>query len=187
MVLEQMREISPAEYKHLREIIPIACVDVLPIRWVSDGSKQRLEIGLILRKEPDRDTPGSRDAWGVVGGRQYIDETIPEAILRQLDKTLGSVPKGPIPQEPISVVEYLPVPRKVGEPFDPRQHAIGPLYVVEIEREESDHEPLPEGSEASEFRWFPSDDLPKPSEVGFGLWGTLTRCVGRILGQFEPP
>jgi hypothetical protein len=179
-----MTRFSDAEWAELQRRIPIACVDVLPVRWSPDAGTMTLRVGLIERWYPEAGWPGARRVWCVLGGRQRMEETIPEAIVAQLRATLGCAPVGPLPAEPITVVEYLPVPREREAPDDPRRHAIGPLYAVELP--EAIRPPFPPGSDALGFRWFDPDDLPEDGAIGFHLAGTLRRCVQRLRALGPP-
>jgi ADP-ribose pyrophosphatase YjhB (NUDIX family) len=173
-----MRDLPEEEWADIQRKIPIACVDVLPIRWDSLDGAPRLHVGLIRRYYPDARASNPREVWCVVGGRQYIEETIPEAIVGQLARTLGVRPMGTPPTDPIRVVEYLLVPRREGDPYDPRRHAIGPLYPVELAAGVPKRPP--HGSEALEFRWFEDGTFPAQFEIGFGLRATLEACVEQL-------
>jgi ADP-ribose pyrophosphatase YjhB (NUDIX family) len=176
-----MRPFAPAEWADLRRRIPIACVDILPYHRGDRSRPSQLGVGLIERWYPELGWPNARRVWCVLGGRQQVDETIPESIDSQISKTLGVGRAGPIPTEPLTVVEYLPVARRPGDPDDPRQHAIGLLYAVELPREIP--RPLPAGSDALDFRWFDAAALPAKAEIGFSLSETVHRCVARLQGR----
>ncbi|MGB6499854.1 MAG: DUF4916 domain-containing protein [Thermoplasmata archaeon] len=176
-----MKPFEPDEWADLQRRIPIACVDVLPFRWDHRPRPARLDIGLIERWYPESGWPNARRVWCVLGGRQQMDETIPESIRSQISKTLGVAPAGAVPEEPLTVVEYLPEPRRAGDPDDPRRHAIGLLFAVELPREIP--RPLPTGGDAIDFRWFERGDLPAKTEIGFGLSETLHRCVERLRAR----
>ncbi len=179
-----MTRFTDAEWAELQRRLPIACVDVLPIRWIGPAGGRRLQVGLIERWYPEAGWPGARRVWCVLGGRQRIEETIPEAIVAQLKGTLGCAPTGPLPLEPITLVEYLPRPRTPEAPDDPRRHAIGPLFAVEVGAEIGP--PFPPGSDALGFRWFDADGLPESGTIGFHLAGTLQRCVARLRAGGPP-
>src|SRR5438309_1951881 len=71
-----------SEWKFVRDSVPIACVDVLPLR--RDLSRNDRELGLIYRETPHQ---GRR--WCLVGGRMFRNESLAEAAARQLRDTLG--------------------------------------------------------------------------------------------------
>jgi hypothetical protein len=60
--------------------------------------------------------------------------------------------------------------------FDPRQHAVGLVFVVEVRE---DFKPKPEG-EALKFEWFDAEQLQKPALLGFGQKKVLAECVRRL-------
>ena len=110
-----------------RERLPIVYVDVVPVR--TDERGQVIEIGLLLRAMPD----GSISR-AVVSGRVLYGERVRDALMRHLEKDLGSValPRvAPSPQ-PFTVVEYFPDASVTGF-HDPRQHAVSLAFVVPLD------------------------------------------------------
>jgi hypothetical protein len=87
-----------------------------------------LKIGLLLRGRPD----GSISR-AVISGRVLYGERIREALLRHIEKDLGSValPQIPLNPAPFTVAEYFPDPEISGF-HDPRQHAVSLVYVVPV-------------------------------------------------------
>ncbi|MDQ7878357.1 DUF4916 domain-containing protein [Microbacterium sp. QXD-8] len=139
----------PADlYATIEASIPIACVDFVPIRRSDHG----LEVGLILRESP------FGQVWCHLGGRVLHGETLRQAIDRHAVDTLG------IP----AIVDHDPQPDFVYQWFppavaphdgtahgkDPRKHAIGLSFLVEI-----DGEPVPR-NEALDFRYVVAGALP---------------------------
>lgn len=147
--------------------VPIFCVDVAPVRVATSG---HVEIGLILRATP---LQGAR--WCVIGGRLLLDETITDAVQRQLSSAIGSslVMAGPSPLPPL-LVEYGRSPRPDG-PQDPRQHSVSATVPVQMSGEG-----VAQGEEARAFQWWPVKDL-NGDVMGFGQ----EHLVPRILTAFR--
>jgi len=157
--------IPDEEWARIQQLVPIACVDVLPVRPITGG----VEIGLILR-----DTPvGQR--WCLVGGRIRLNESIREAVLRQLTSTLGDGVQCSLTKRlhPDHVAEYFS-DRRDGELQDPRQHAIGLTYIVVVAGV------LQARGEAIGFRWFTPDALPPTGDFGFGQRSVVEALLERL-------
>ena len=146
--------LSDEAWKQVQASVPVACADVLPLR-VIDGVLR--EVGLIYR-----DTPHQGRRWCLVGGRMLRNESLAEAVGRQIRETLGPGVRFalPVDAQPAHVAQYFTERRPEG-PLDPRQHAIGMTFAVAIEGEAR-----PAG-EAHDFRWFAIDALPRAEEWGF--------------------
>ena len=65
-----------------------------------------------------------------------------------------------------------------GEYFDPRQHAIGLTYAVELSGIF-----VPQG-EALDFKWFSISKIHELEEIGFGQKQLIIDCL-RELGQLS--
>jgi len=156
--------IPDEEYRTIRSRVPIACVDLLA---VTDQAKPR--VGLIHRK-----TYNQRQGWCLIGGAVLIDESLDSAVRRHLTATLGTsifIVQGTLRM--VLVAEYFR-DRRSRSLYDPRKHAIALTHVgVCI------GEPEPVG-EASDFQWFSIDDLPLPSEFGFGQDRIVRRLIKAI-------
>ena len=61
-------------------------------------------------------------------------ETVRDALIRNLEKDLGSValPRVPTSPTPFAIAEYFPT-EGVSPYFDPRQHAVALAYVVPVD------------------------------------------------------
>jgi ADP-ribose pyrophosphatase YjhB (NUDIX family) len=155
------------EYRRVREIVPIVCVDVLPWR---DGAAGR-EIGLITRAG-DRGRP----ALSLVGGRVRRDETLEDAVRRHVTETLGTaVSYDPLDMSrPMGVFEYFP-DRARGPFVDPSKHAVAMTYTARLSGE-----PQPAG-EARSFEWFAAADPPPTDRFGFGHGEVVRRLLPRVL------
>ena len=157
--------LDESDWKRAQDSVPITCVDVLPIQL--DDSKKLTKVGLIFR-----DTPHQGRRWCVIGGRLWRNESIAEAIARQLRETLGtrlSFDLHPDPQ-PDYVAQYFTTARGIGT-VDPRQHALTLNIVVPLTGD-----PKPRG-EAIDFRWFLPSQLPPPEEFGFGQDRVVAACL----------
>lgn len=119
--------LSEAELESARDRLPLVYIDAVPVRV--DESGQVLQVGLLLRGMPD----GSISR-AVVSGRVLYGELIRDALLRHLEKDLGSMalPRIPASPQPFTVVEYFPDETRTGF-HDPRQHAVALAYVVPID------------------------------------------------------
>jgi ADP-ribose pyrophosphatase YjhB (NUDIX family) len=155
------------DYRLIQNSVPIACVDIAPLRLDERGGIEA--IGLIFR-----DTPHQGRRWCLVGGRVQRNETLAAAASRQLRQTLGDGIRFQLDpdDQPVYVAQYFPTRQPVGV-IDPRQHAVTMNYFVAIEGEI-----VPKG-EALEFRWFAPDSLPNPDQFGFEQDRVLRECLAR--------
>lgn len=119
--------LAEGDLESARERLPIVYVDAVPVR--TDERGQIVEIGLLLRAMPD----GSISR-AVVSGRILYGERIRDALLRHLEKDLGTMalPQVPPSPQPFTVVEYFPDPDVTGF-HDPRQHAVALAFIVPME------------------------------------------------------
>jgi ADP-ribose pyrophosphatase YjhB (NUDIX family) len=118
--------LSEDELDSARAKLPIVYVDAIPVRV--DEAGRVTKIGLLLRGRPD----GSISR-AVISGRVLYGERIRDALLRHIEKDLGSValPQIPTSPAPFTVAEYFPDPQVSGF-HDPRQHAVSLVYVVPV-------------------------------------------------------
>jgi ADP-ribose pyrophosphatase YjhB (NUDIX family) len=157
--------LEAADWKRAQETVPIACVDIVPIRLNTVGVIEK--VGLIWRQTPHQ---GLR--WCVVGGRLWRNESLAEAIGRQLRETLGEAIEYRLDADPQPdyVVQYFTTAREIGS-VDPRQHALTLNFCIVL-----GGEPEPRG-EAIDFRWFERDRLPPVEEFGFGQERVVAACL----------
>jgi ADP-ribose pyrophosphatase YjhB (NUDIX family) len=115
------------ELESARERLPIVYIDAVPVR--TDARGEVSEIGLLLRAMPDGTL-----SRAVVSGRVLYGERIRDALLRHLEKDLGTMalPRVPPAPQPFTVVEYFPDPDVTGF-HDPRQHAVSLAFVVPMD------------------------------------------------------
>ncbi len=118
--------LSAEDLELARAKLPIVYVDAIPVRV--DESGRVTKIGLLLRGRPD----GSISR-AVISGRVLYGERVRDALLRHIEKDLGSValPQIPTNPAPFTVAEYFPDPEISGF-HDPRQHAVSLVYVVPV-------------------------------------------------------
>ena len=157
------------DWRRAQLSLPIACVDVLPVRAAPGG--RVTAVGLIFRGTPHQ---GRR--WCLVGGRLFRDETFADAAGRQLRETLGAaVAFDPVApgRQPDHVAQYFPTARPGGL-IDPRQHAVTAVFVVPLTGDA-----ITPGGEADDFRWFDPAALPPADRWGFGQDAVAAACLRR--------
>ncbi|PKQ25306.1 MAG: DUF4916 domain-containing protein [Actinobacteria bacterium HGW-Actinobacteria-4] len=118
--------LSNQELEHVRGELPLLYVNVIPVRTNATGEVTR--VGLLLRAD---DGTISRT---LVAGRVMYYERIRDAVLRNIEKDLGTValPRIPHNPTPFAVAEYFPT--KGMTPFhDARQHAVALSFVVPVD------------------------------------------------------
>lgn len=118
--------LDPSQLEMVRGQVPIVYIDAVPVRVDDQGNVTH--VGMLLRQAPD----GSISRT-VVSGRVLLNERIREALLRHLEKDLGSLalPQLPPDPAPFTIIEYFPDPTISGF-HDPRHHAVSLAYVVPI-------------------------------------------------------
>jgi ADP-ribose pyrophosphatase YjhB (NUDIX family) len=148
-------------WENIQQQVPIVCVDVVVM---SNGATR---YGLISRETADE---GRKLC--LTGGRIYRNETVAEAISRQLLTTLGGAISFELDDEPqpLYVAQYFPDLRD-GHGWDSRKHAVALTFVVDIAG------PVEPMGEACDFIWFPIDHRPERDEMGFAQHFALNRCL----------
>ena len=126
MLDTQSAWLDETDLQSARDRLPIVYVDAVPVRVDAQG--QVTEVGLLLRSLPD----GSISR-AIVSGRVLYGERVRDALLRHLEKDLGSMalPSIPTSPQPFTVVEYFPDPSVTGF-HDARQHAVSLAFIVPI-------------------------------------------------------
>jgi ADP-ribose pyrophosphatase YjhB (NUDIX family) len=156
------RRLNRVVWKFVQRSVPIACVDLVPVRVDSKGKQ---EVGLISRDYPGED----RVVWCHIGGRIERTETVRDAVKRHLDETLPGatliLPEDPQPQY---VMQWFPHPSDPAFGIDPRKHAVALSFALEVSGADN---ATPAG-EAHAFSWFTKE---KVLAMSVDLWpGTLT-------------
>jgi ADP-ribose pyrophosphatase YjhB (NUDIX family) len=165
--------LSPTDYARIQQTMPIPCIDILPLRLHSPTTPTTPQVGLILRN-----TPENKNAWCLVGGRLFRNESIAQCITRQLHQTLGPNIRfqlGPDPQ-PLYIAQYFPTPRPANEPhcIDLRQHSLALTFAIPIEGTPTAQD------EALNFQWFPLNALPAPTDFGFNQDRIVATCLAKL-------
>lgn len=168
------RWFPPEEWDRLQAVLPIVCVDLLPVRFGRRGTRTIVEaVGLILREVPHR---GQR--WCLIGGRVYRGESLDQAIRRHVRETLGASLKllSPV-RQPLYAAEYSPTGKR---PFllDTRRHSVALTYAITV------HGVIKPAGEALEFEWYETKRLPSPQHFGFGQDHVVNACL-KMLGTRE--
>jgi ADP-ribose pyrophosphatase YjhB (NUDIX family) len=169
-----MKNVDPIKYREIQELIPISCVDILPL-LLSTKRKDTIEaIGLILR-----DTPYQGKRWCLIGGRLDKNESIVHAINRELQDALGAEIDYHLPEEiqPDYVAQYFPIHKK-NAGFDPRQHAIGLTFCVPIKGI------IKPQREAIDFKWYKYLQIPTPDNFWFNQDHIVKACLSRFKYNF---
>jgi ADP-ribose pyrophosphatase YjhB (NUDIX family) len=155
------------EWKFIQDSVPIACVDVLPIRR---RPAQSPEVGLIYRETPHQ---GRR--WCLIGGRMLRNESFRTAAIREVRHALGAEVDCKLddPLQPLFVAEYFSLLRE-GCLFDPRQHSVGLTFSAQLQGN------IKPRGEALEFRWFSARQLSDGGGFGFGHETVAAECIRRL-------
>src|ERR1017187_1436615 len=165
--------LSSSDWKFVQSSVPVACVDVLPVRFSATRQGKLEAVGLILR-----DTPQKKPQWCLIGGRLLYGESLDKGIRRQMEQTLGPHVRSSLrlAQQPLYIAQYSPSGRK---PFslDFRQHSVALTYPVEFKGK-----PIPAG-EARLFQWFGLDELPRPRQFGFGQHPIVRACIRLLMSR----
>ena len=114
------------ELESARGHLPILYVDAVPVRVDSTGSVTA--VGLLLRASDTGEIQRE-----LVSGRVLYHERVRDALLRHIEKDLGSMalPRIPASPQPFTVAEYFPTPGVT--PFhDRRQHAVSLAFIVPL-------------------------------------------------------
>lgn len=140
--------LPPYELDEVRSKVPMVYVEAIPVRLNADGSVAL--VGTLLRITE----AGLQRSF--VAGRVLYQETLREALVRHLEKDLGTMalPRLAPSLVPFAVNEYYPTPG-FGL-HDARQHAVALAYVVVID---GDVEPC---DDALDFSWFTPEQASDP-------------------------
>lgn len=162
--------LSRDDLEQARERLPILYVDAVPVLVNTVGAVTH--VGLLLRAMPD----GSISR-AIVSGRVLYGERVRDAIVRHLEKDLGTLalPKLAASLQPFAVNEYFPDPQITGF-HDPRQHAVALAFIVPCEG-------APEASQgALEFSWLTPDECASQA-VRAEMTGGQDRVVMAALAH----
>jgi ADP-ribose pyrophosphatase YjhB (NUDIX family) len=163
--------LSRDELEQARAQLPILYVEAVPVRV--DESGEVTGIGLLLRIAPDGTV-----SRALVSGRVLHHERVRDALLRHLEKDLGTValPRIPASPQPFTVAEYFPTPGIT--PFhDARQHAVALAYIVPVS---GDCRPR---QDALDLVWFSPEEAASPmvqQEMQGGQGVLLKQALGHV-------
>ncbi|MCI1983646.1 MAG: NUDIX hydrolase family protein [Bifidobacteriaceae bacterium] len=117
---------SAASIDEIRSKVPIPYVEIVPVRV--DDFGRITSIATLLRVAPS--TEFNRT---LVAGRVLLNESLREAIARNVAKDLGdmALPLIPLNLQPFKVAEFFQSPG-LSEFHDARQHAIALCYIVPV-------------------------------------------------------
>lgn len=143
--------LSDQQLADARSRLPILYVDAIPVRV--DESGDVIRVGLLLRV-----SGAGVMTRALVSGRVLYHERVRDALLRHIEKDLGSValPQIPPAPQPFTVAEYLPTPG-VTPYHDPRQHAVSLAFVVPVS---GDCEPQ---QDALDLAWLTPEEACTPA------------------------
>lgn len=154
------------ELDYIRKRVPTVYVEAIPVRVGSSGQVEHL--GLLLRATGD-----GMIARSFVSGRVHYGETLREALVRHLEKDLGTMafPQLPPALVPFTIAEFSPMP--MTQLHDERQHAIALVYIVPVTGECQPRQ------DALEVTWVTPDDASDPDllEELEGGRGALLRAA----------
>ncbi|CAB4948823.1 unannotated protein [freshwater metagenome] len=170
MTDERTGWLSRDDLELARERLPMVYVDAIPVRV--DARGEVISLGLLLRAMPD----GSISR-APVSGRVLYGERIRDALMRHLEKDLGSMalPQVPASPQPFTVVEYFPDPEVSGF-FDPRQHAVSLAFVVPV------HGDCMPSTSALDLVWMTPDEVAS-DDVALEMTGGQDRLLRLALAH----
>lgn len=153
-----------------RRRLPMVYVEAIPVR--QDALGYVTEFGLLYTADDD-----GRFCRSVVSGRVMYRETIRAALLRHIEKDLGSLalPQIPPSPSPFTVAEYFPYPSETGL-VDDRQHAVSLAYIVPVSGE---CEPR---QDALELSWVTPEQALSP-EIQAEFVGGREKLIAQALAH----
>ncbi len=153
-----------------RRRLPMVYVEAIPVR--QDALGYVTELGLLYTADDD-----GRFSRSVVSGRVMYRETIRAALLRHIEKDLGSLALPQLPPSPVpfTVAEYFPYPSETGL-VDNRQHAVSLAYVVPVSGECSPRQ------DALELSWVTPEQVLTP-EIQAEFVGGREQMVRQALAH----
>lgn len=155
-------------WAQVQSSMPILCVDILPIHRQSVR-----KVELINRRFPD-----GRAVWCHLGGRVHYGETTDEALRRHLTETLVGVDGITFSSDPQPdhVMQWFPPSVRSDATYgdDPRKHAVGLTYVVEVPIDVVARK----DGEGTDFAWFDSSLADADP-----LWPGTAHLVSSVLSQ----
>ncbi|MEI6863774.1 MAG: DUF4916 domain-containing protein [Candidatus Adlerbacteria bacterium] len=174
--------ISKALYTLIERIVPIMCVDMVPVRRNRSGELEAMAIV--------RNTGKLAGKLCSVGGRinrrpeSHPPESIEDALRRHARTDLGCEIKLLVDSErPVILGQFAPrekeenwIHSKVFLP-ESTKHAISSYFPVELIGEVHLGETLHGGQEARDIQWFTLADMPAPEKFIFGVDLRFKACL----------
>lgn len=158
------------ELAYVRSTLPMLYVDAVPVRLDREG--RVTSVGLLLRAV---DGAISR---ALVSGRVMFHETLREALVRHIEKDLGTLAMPVVDDEPqpLTIAQYFPT-RGYSPFYDSRQHAVSLAFVVPVE---GDCEPR---QDALDIVWLTPEEAAS-EEIGQEMHGGQDLVLRRALEAF---
>lgn len=121
--------LSSEDVDDLRKKTPIPYVVVVPVR--TDDLGRIRQVGTLLCADAGDDAAVRRT---LISGRILYNESIREAIARNISKDLGDLTLAFLPPtvQPFTIAQFFPTPG-FSDFYDPRQHAIALCYIIPID------------------------------------------------------
>lgn len=159
----------------IRRRVPMLYVEAIPVRV--DGAGRLEHLGLLLRADDDGIMTRT-----FVSGRVHYGETVRGALLRHLEKDLGTMafPQMPAAPAPFTIAEYGPMPWP--GLHDPRQHAVALVYIVPVTGDCAPRQ------DALELTWLTPEEALDPDlldELEGGRGDVLRGAIAH-LGAWPP-
>lgn len=154
----------------IRRRVPMLYVEAIPVRV--DGAGALEHLGLLLRADGDGIMTRT-----FVSGRVKYGESVRSALLRHLEKDLGSMafPQVPASLAPFTIAEYGPMPWQ--GLFDARQHAVALVYIVPVSGDCAPRQ------DALELSWLRPEEALDPDlldELEGGRGAILRSAIGHL-------
>lgn len=162
--------LSEEDLHEARRRLPMVYVEAVPVRL--DALGYLTEVGMLYTADDD-----GRFYRTFVSGRVLYRETIRGALIRHIEKDLGSLALPQLPPSPVpfTVAEYFPSPSETGL-VDDRQHAVSLAYIVPVSGE---CEPR---QDALEVAWL-TPEQALSADVGAELLGGRSRLLRQALAH----
>lgn len=157
--------LSQPVYDLMTEVMPLACVDVIPIDISESGLMRMGTITRAIGPETGK--------LALLGGRIRKDETIKDAIGRHLNDSFGDdrfdFHEGNDESSPFYVGQFMHMPHTPDRQYDPGKHTVTQTYAIDIDG------PTTIQNEASGFKWISIDEIP--SEAAYGHHISLQKAA----------
>lgn len=162
--------LSDDELEAIRRRVPMLYVEAIPVRV--DGAGRLEHLGVLLRADPEGIMTRT-----FVSGRVKYGETVRDALLRHLEKDLGTMafPQLPAALTPFTIAEYGPMPWD--GLHDRRQHAVALVFIVPVPGDCAPRQ------DALELSWLTAGEALDPDlldELEGGRGAILRSAIGHL-------